>query len=72
MSSQTAEQSRELSRPLLDELRALVGVEHVTVDAVECAYFAQDVFTQAAPAAVLPGATTTAAGSAWVNTSWAK
>jgi len=42
---------------LTRSLQSIVGEDHVTIDAAECVYYAQDVFTRAAPAAavVAPG-----------------
>ncbi len=44
---------------LIRDLQAVVGAEHLTTDARECDYFAQDVFTRSEPAGVVvaPGDT---------------
>ena len=38
---------------LLEEIRSLVGDDRMTTDALECTYYSQDVYTKAAPAAVV-------------------
>jgi FAD/FMN-containing dehydrogenase len=38
---------------LLEEIRSLVGDDRMTTDALECTYYSQDVYTRAAPAAVV-------------------
>ncbi len=44
---------------LLEQLRSLVGDDGFTSDAVECTYFAQDIYSQAAPAAAVVSPTNT-------------
>lgn len=45
--------AENLTSPLLDKLRATVGAEHLILDALECEYYAQDVFSAASPAAAV-------------------
>ena len=45
--------AENLTQPLISSLQNIVGEDHVKTGEVECVYYAQDVYSQAAPAAAV-------------------